>query len=124
MRDVLRARKARLPDVSRETGNDYSGLVSGISVRSIQEIDHLIDGLQGLREKLNSDGDRLHRDIVQHAAFSQSIIELTKIISDGVAVVSKSATAVAEPDALVSVSTARYSGLNRIALSKLTGLRA
>jgi hypothetical protein len=47
MRDVLRARKARLSDVSRETNNDYSSLVSGISVRSVQEIDHLIEGFKG-----------------------------------------------------------------------------
>ena len=90
MRDVLRERKARLSDVSRETNNDYSSLVSGISVRSVHEIDHLIDGLQGLREKLNNDGDHLHRQIVQYAAFSQSIIELTKIVSDGMASVNKS----------------------------------
>ena len=90
MRDVLRERKARLSDVSRETDNDYSAFVSGISVRSVQEIDHLIEGLQGLREKLNNDGDRLHRQIAQYAAFSQSIIELTKIVSDGMASVNKS----------------------------------
>ena len=79
MRDVLRERKARLSNVSRETDNDYSSFVSGISVQSVREIDHLIDGLQGLREKLNNDGDHLHRQIMQYAAFSQSIIELTKI---------------------------------------------
>jgi hypothetical protein len=90
MRDILRERKARLSDVSRETNNDYSSLVSRISVRSVQEIDHLIDGLQGLREKLNNDGDRLHRQITQYAAFSQSIVELTKIVSDGMASVNKS----------------------------------
>ena len=83
-------RKARLSDVSRETNNDYSSLVSGISVRSVQEIDHLIDGLQGLREKLNNDGDRLHRQITQYAVFGQSIVELTKIVSDGMVSVNKS----------------------------------
>src|SRR5262245_22045535 len=90
MHDLLRARKARLPDVTKDAGNDYSGLVSGISVRSIQEIDHLIAGLQGLREKLNSDGDRLHRDIAQHAAFSQAVVDLTKIVSDGMTSMNKS----------------------------------
>jgi hypothetical protein len=89
MRDALRARKSR-SDVSRDAGNDYSGLVAGISVRSIQEVDHLIEGLQGLRHKLNSDGDRLHRAISQHAAFSQSIVDLTKIVSDAMTSVSKS----------------------------------
>jgi hypothetical protein len=88
MRDVLRARRPRSSDVSTET-YDYSSLVSGISVQSVHEIDHLIEGLQGLRQKLDNDGDRLHRDIVQHAAFSQSVIELTKIVSDGMASVNK-----------------------------------
>jgi hypothetical protein len=62
----------------------------GISVQSIQEIDHLIEGLQGLREKLNNDGDRLHREIAQYGAFSQSVVELTKIVSDATASVNKS----------------------------------
>jgi hypothetical protein len=44
-----------------------------------------------VREKLNSDGDRLHREIVHHVAFSQSIIELTKIVSYGIASVSRTA---------------------------------
>jgi len=90
MRDVLRARKSRLSDVNKEINNDYSSLVSGISVQSVHEIDHLIDGLQGLREKLNNDGDNLHRQIMQYAAFSQSVIELTKIVSDGMTSVNKS----------------------------------
>ena len=90
MRDIPRERKARLSDVSREIDKDYSSFVSGTSVRSVQEIDHLIEGLQGLREKLNNDGDRLHRQIAQYGAFSQSVIELTKIVSDGMASVNKS----------------------------------
>jgi hypothetical protein len=89
MRDVLRTRNARLPNVTRPTDNDYSSLVSGMSIRSIQEVDHLIEGLQGLRQKLNSDGDRLHQAIAQHAALSQSVIELTKIVSDAMTSVDK-----------------------------------
>jgi hypothetical protein len=50
----------------------------------------LIEGLQGLREKLNNEGDHLHRQIAQYAAFSQSVIDLTKIVSDGMASVNKS----------------------------------
>jgi hypothetical protein len=90
MRDVLRARRPRLPDVAGRADNDYSSLVSGISVQSIQEIDHLVAGLQGLRQKLHNDGDRLHQAIAQHAALSQSVIELTKIVSDGMTSVNKS----------------------------------
>ena len=90
MRNVLRAKRTTLTAVSTQTAPDYSSLVSGISVQSINEIDHLIDGLQGLREKLNNDSDQLHRAITQHAAFSQPVVELTKIVSDGMTSVSKS----------------------------------
>ena len=89
LHNLLQAKKARLSDASRQADNDYSSLVSGISVRSVREIDHLIEGLQGLRQKLDSDGDRLYRQIVQHAALNQSVVELTKIVSDGMASVNK-----------------------------------
>jgi hypothetical protein len=59
-------------------------------VKSVHEIDHLIEGLRGVRKKLDNDGDRLQREIEQYTAFSQSIIELTKIVSDGMTIVNKS----------------------------------
>jgi hypothetical protein len=90
MRDALRARKPRLPNVTRETGTDYSALVSGISDQSVREIDHLIAGLQGLRQKLTGDSDRLYRQMVEHAGLSQSVFELTKIVSDAMTSVNKS----------------------------------
>jgi hypothetical protein len=91
MRDVLRAKKAR--DASNEPGSDYSSLISRISAPSVHEIDHLIDGLRGVREKLNRDGDRLHNEIAQHTALSQAVIQLTEIVSDSVASVNKSGSA-------------------------------
>src|SRR6516162_10066652 len=36
------------------------------------------------REKLRSDGDRIHRDIVEYAALSQQVMQLSKIISESV----------------------------------------
>jgi hypothetical protein len=93
MRDVLRAKKAKHSDPRIEPGKDYASLVSRMSSHSVHEIDHLIAGLQGVREKLNNDGDRLHREIEQHAAFSQSIIQLTEIVSDSVASVGKAVPA-------------------------------
>jgi hypothetical protein len=89
MRHILQAKKTTLTAVKSEDTSDYSSLISGISVRSIEEIDHLIDGLQGLREKLLKDGARLHRQIEQHVSFSQSIVQLSEIISDGMTSVSK-----------------------------------
>jgi hypothetical protein len=96
MRHILQAKRTTLTAVGSENAPDYSSLVSGISVRSIEEIDHLIDGLQGLREKLQKDGARLHRQIEQHVSFSQSIVQLSEIISDGMASVSKAVPAPAD----------------------------
>jgi hypothetical protein len=84
MRDILR-KKARQSDAVEEPRKDLASLITQISSHSVHEIDHLIAGLQGVREKLNNDGDRLHRQIEQHASFSQSIVGLTEIISDGMA---------------------------------------
>jgi hypothetical protein len=48
------------------------------------EIDNLISELQTLRRKLQTDGDRIQRDIAEHAELSQQVMQLTKIISDSV----------------------------------------
>src|SRR5690242_10608856 len=83
MRDLLQAKKSGSSGVTKKTENDYSSPVFEISGRSIEEIDHLIKGLQGVREKLNKDGERLQHEIAQYDAFSQSILQLTNIVSEG-----------------------------------------
>ena len=96
MRDLLRAKKDRPSNESKETGNNLSFLISQISSQSIHEIDHLIEGLEGVRKKLDNDGDRLQLDIEQYTAFSQSVIQLTKIVSDGMTIVNSAPTTVPE----------------------------
>ena len=51
---------------------------------STGEIDHLIDELQTLREKLLDDSDRIQTDIAKHAALSEQVVQVTKIVSDSV----------------------------------------
>jgi hypothetical protein len=68
---------------SEERNVELASRISQISFRSVQEIDHLISDLQGIRQKLDDDGDRIQREIGQYASFSQSIVDLTKIVSDG-----------------------------------------
>ena len=54
MRDLLRAKKEKLSNEPERAVHDFSG--NGFShIRSIRsgEIDHLVEGLQGVREKLN-----------------------------------------------------------------------
>ena len=87
MRNLLRGKKANgsaeVSTESEERNVELASQISQISFKSIQEIDHLIDGLQGIRQKLDDDGDRIQRQIKQYVSFSQSIVDLTKIVSDG-----------------------------------------
>lgn len=66
------------------TANSLSALLRRVSGSSTREIDTLIGDLRDLREKLCSDGDRIHREIVEYAALSQQVMQLSKIISESV----------------------------------------
>ena len=54
-----------------------------VTLESTLEIDRLIGDLNKLRRRLEDEGDRVQRDLADHSAFSQSVIQLTKIVSDG-----------------------------------------
>jgi hypothetical protein len=69
---------------SDATANSLSSLLRRVSGNSTREIDTLIGDLRDLREKLRSDGDRIHREIVEYAALSQQVMQLSKIISESV----------------------------------------
>ena len=68
-----------------EMSGEYLGaLLRQVSKNSIGEIDSLIVELKTLHKKLQTDGDRIQRDIAEHAELSQQVMQLTKIISDSV----------------------------------------
>jgi hypothetical protein len=68
-----------------ETSAENLGyLLRRVSKTSMDEIDNLISELQTLRRKLQTDGDRIERDIAKHAELSQQVMQLTTIISDSV----------------------------------------
>lgn len=69
---------------SELAANNLGSLLNRVAGQSAREIDNLIAELQTLRERLRADGARVERDIVEYAALSQSVIQLTKIIADGV----------------------------------------
>jgi hypothetical protein len=104
MRDLLRRKNSRMSNESEEANMAVSSLISQISGQSVLEIDRLIEGLQGVRKKLDDDGDRIQRDIGEYAAFSQSMIELTKIVSDGMTILNKGSTKPPEARAVASPS--------------------
>src|SRR5215469_18521823 len=64
---------------------EYLGtLLRQVSKTSIGEIDGLIVELRTLHKKLQTDGERIQRDVAEHAELSQQVMQLTKIISDSV----------------------------------------
>ncbi len=63
---------------------NVGGLLRQVSKTSMGEIDNLISDLQTLRTKLQTDGDRIQRDIAEYAELSQQVMQLTTIISDSV----------------------------------------
>lgn len=68
-------------DLTTDNVNTY---LQEMSANSCDRIDSLIGGLNGLRERLVTDGDRLKRDIVEFDGLNRSVVELTRIVSDGV----------------------------------------
>ena len=66
------------------SGEHLGTLLRQVSKTSVGEIDGLLGELQTLRRKLQTDGDRIQRDIAEHAELSQQVMQLTKIISDSV----------------------------------------
>jgi hypothetical protein len=76
-------------DISAQATDDLSSLVQRVSGQSTQEIDYLIDGLKSLRKKMDDDGHRVQREIVEYASLSQSVVQLTKIVSEGMTHVKK-----------------------------------
>jgi hypothetical protein len=76
-------------DNSEQAARELASLVQRISGGSTREVDHLINGLTNLRQKLDDEAMRIRSDIIEFASLSQSVMQLTKIVSDGVIQVAK-----------------------------------
>jgi ABC-type transporter Mla subunit MlaD len=66
------------------SGHNLGTLLRQVTEQSTHEIEKLIDELQGLRKKLQTDGDSLQSAIARHSELSQDVTQLTTIISDNV----------------------------------------
>jgi hypothetical protein len=95
LRERLLSKKSKREDKSNElpateeASVGAASMLSQMSAQSIQEVDHLIAGLEGVRKKLDDSGARLQREIGQYAAYSQAVIALTKIVSEGMLSIDK-----------------------------------
>ena len=71
-------------DDGQMSGENLSELLGRVSKTSTVEVDNLIGEFEELRRRLQTDGDRIEREIEEYNALSQQVMQLTKIISEGV----------------------------------------
>ena len=64
--------------------NSVAPFLRRVSEASRREIKHLVDALQTLDEKLQTDGDRIERDIEEYTELSKHVMQLSTIIFDSV----------------------------------------
>jgi vacuolar-type H+-ATPase subunit I/STV1 len=64
--------------------NTVAPFLHRVSEASRREIKQLVDALQTLDKKLQTDGDRIQRDVEEYTELSKHVMQLTTIISDSV----------------------------------------
>jgi hypothetical protein len=65
--------------------SNINSLIQRVSGTSVQEIDKLIAELQGLRNYLQAEGERVQREIMNYAQLSQATTNSTKVIAESMA---------------------------------------
>jgi hypothetical protein len=84
-RDVAPAR--RMPAATQMAGGDsqaeqVNALVARVANASMEEIDRVILELQGVREMLRAEGERVTRDIASYASLSHAALTSMRVIGD------------------------------------------
>jgi methyl-accepting chemotaxis protein len=89
-RPLRPARAAEREDDQMSTEN-LSELLGRVSENSTSQIDGLVGDFGRLREKLQTDRERIQREIEEYSRLSQQVMQLTRTISEGVEKVRASA---------------------------------
>jgi methyl-accepting chemotaxis protein len=84
-------RRAAERDDNQMPTENLSDLLGRVSKNSTGEIDSLMDEFARLRGKLQTDGERIQREIEEYNALSQQVMQLTNTISESVEKVRASA---------------------------------
>jgi hypothetical protein len=82
-RDVAFLRRQRPEtETSEPVSDNLNGLIRRVSGASMEEIDRVIVELQGVREMLRSEGERVGREIAGYASLSHAAMTAIKVIGD------------------------------------------
>jgi hypothetical protein len=66
------------------TVNNVNSLIQRVAGTSLSEIENLISQLEGLRDLLHAEGQRVQREISGYAQLSQAAMKSTRMIADNV----------------------------------------
>ncbi|MGZ3411321.1 MAG: hypothetical protein ACXWBM_10260 [Chthoniobacterales bacterium] len=80
-RDTRQLRRASETAGEMFTSN-VNSLVQRVAGTSLREIDMLLRELEGLRDFLHSEGERVQREVAGYAHLSQTAMQSTKIIGE------------------------------------------
>jgi methyl-accepting chemotaxis protein len=80
----LRRAGAAESDDDQAPAENLSDLLGRVSKNSTGEIDNLIGEFERLRGKLQTDSERIQREVDEYRALSQQVMQLTKTISESV----------------------------------------
>jgi hypothetical protein len=83
-RDVSSRRpgSAEPSETAQAESDNLNSLIERVSGATVGEIDRLIAELQTIRSLLQSEGDRVRREITGYAGLSQSAVATMKVIND------------------------------------------
>ena len=86
IREFVRRDTRQLRRASETAGEMFASNVNSVVQRvagtSLREIDMLLRELEGLREFLHSEGERVQREVAGYAHLSQTAMNSTKIIAE------------------------------------------
>jgi hypothetical protein len=89
LRDSVRSEVATLRRVSDSesevVAKSLGTMLDRVAGSSLQEIDRLVSELQSIRDLLETEGERVQRELADYAHLSQSSLQSTKIIAESLA---------------------------------------
>jgi len=81
-RDVAHLRGRRGEAEADPVSDNLNSLIRRVSGASMEEIDRVILELQGVRDMLRNEGDRVSREIAGYASLSHAAMTAMKVIGD------------------------------------------
>jgi len=81
-RDVATSLRRQPESDSEVVATNIGALLQRVAGTSVQEIEKLIGELQTLRDMLQTEAQRVQREIVEYATLSQAAMQSTKIIAE------------------------------------------